>query len=151
MIVTHLAQCRLPHVGPSAVGTKKASPENTDYLCLLAAVLDCHAWSFFVHGQVEVLNRHVVDLPERVAGLPKELESRESLIPYDYDLSIEDPQYRVCTNQHNCSYSRYVRRIPLVCSTVRHLARATIIDVKHSTKYPTRWISPTLSNAPYTC
>lgn len=46
--------------------------------------------------QVEVLNRHVVDLPDRVAGLPKELESRESPIPYDYDLSIEDPQDRVC-------------------------------------------------------
>eukprot|EP00903_Cladosiphon_okamuranus_P008297 g7983.t1 len=48
--------------------------------------------------QVEVLNRHVVDLPERVAGLPKELESGESPIPYDYDLSIEDPQYRIIEN-----------------------------------------------------
>ena len=61
-------------------------------------LLRCSCQLFFGHGQVEVLNRHVVDLPERVAGLPKELESRESPIPYDYDLSIEDPQDRVCTN-----------------------------------------------------
>lgn len=61
-------------------------------------LLRCSCLLFFGHGQVEVLNRHVVDLPERVAGLPKELESRESPIPYDYDLSIEDPQDRVCTN-----------------------------------------------------
>lgn len=44
---------------------------------------------------MEILNRHAVDLPERVAGLPKELESRESQIPYDYDFSLEDPQHRV--------------------------------------------------------
>ncbi|CAM9180261.1 unnamed protein product, partial [Pylaiella littoralis] len=51
-----------------------------------------------LHTKVEVLNRHAVDLPERVARLPKELESRESEIPYDYDLSLEDPQYREIHN-----------------------------------------------------
>lgn len=75
-------QARLPHF-------KRDIVER----CLLMPIV--HA-----SGKVEVLNRHVVDLPERVAGLPKELESRESPIPYDYDLSVKDPQDRVCTNGH---------------------------------------------------
>lgn len=67
-------------------------------------------------GQVEVLNCHAVNLPERVAGLPKELESRESPIPYDYDLSIEDPQDRVCVSLSVC----LLYELALACNCLLH-------------------------------